>query len=178
MGRQRIPSEAEVRAAFREGEEAVIKLFFETLSKLAERIQNLEDQLAKNSHKSGKPPSRDGYAQGAPRPKSLRKRSRRKSGGQKGHSGETLKAVEKPDFIKVHHVHECQHGGQSLKRRKAIGHEKRQVFDLPNVQMQVTEHRGEIKTCSRCGKETMQSFLRKSAKSCNMAQRSRPSWSI
>ena len=154
----RIPSEAEVRAAFREGEEVVVKLFFETLSRLAERIQKLEDQLAKNSRNSGKPPSSDGYDQGAPRPKSLRKRSRRKSGGQSGHPGETLKAVEKPDFIKVHRVHACQHCGQSLQRRKAIGHEKRQVFDLPKVQMKVTEHRAEIKTCSRCGKETSAPF--------------------
>jgi transposase len=154
----RLPSEAEVRAAFREGEEAVIQLVFETLGKLAERIQNLEDQLAKNSRNSGKPPSSNGYDQPAPRPKSLRTRSRRKSGGQRGHPGETLKAVEKPDFVKVHRVHECQHCGQSLKRRQAIGQEKRQVFDLPKVQMQVTEHRAEIKTCSRCGKESHATF--------------------
>lgn len=154
----RIPSEAEVRMAFREGEEAVVKLFFEALGKLAERMQTLEDQLAKNSRNSGKPPSSDGYDQGAPRPKSLRKRSRRKSGGQRGHPGETLKAVEKPDVINVHRVRACQHCGQSLQRRKATGHEKRQVFDLPKVQMQVTEHRSEIKTCSRCGKETCAPF--------------------
>jgi transposase len=158
MEPQRLPSEAEVRAAFREGEEVVLKLFFETLGKLAERIQKLEDQLAKNSHNSGKPPSSDGYAQGAPRPKSLRKRSRRKSGGQPGHPGETLKVVEKPDFIKVHRVHECQHCGQSLQRRKAMGHEKRQVYDLPKVQLQVTEHRAEIKVCSRCRKESRAAF--------------------
>lgn len=154
----RIPSEAEVRAAFREGEEVVVKLFFETLGRLAERLQNLEDQLAKNSRNSGKPPSSDGYDQGAPRPKSLRKRSRRKSGGQRGHPGETLKVVEKPDFIKVHRVHACQHCGQSLQRRKAMGHERRQVYDLPKVQMKVTEHRAEIKTCSRCGKESHAAF--------------------
>jgi transposase len=154
----RLPSEAEVRAAFREGEEAVIQLFFETLGKLAERIQNLEDQLAKNSRNSGKPPSSDGYDPGAPRPQSLRKRSRRKSGGQRGHPGETLKAVEKPDFITVHRVHACQHCGQSLQRRKAMGQEKRQVYDLPTVQLKVTEHRAEIKTCSRCGKETRAPF--------------------
>ena len=154
----RLPSEVEVRAAFREGEEAVVQLFFKTLGKLAEGIQNLEDQLAKNSRNSGKPPSSDGYEQGAPRPKSLRKRSRRKSGGQRGHPGQTLKAVEKPDWIEVHRVHACGHCGQSLKRRKAMGHEKRQVFDLPKVQMKVTEHRAEIKTCSRCGKETHATF--------------------
>jgi transposase len=138
----------------------VTLLFQTTFLAINERIQKLEDQLAKNSRNSGKPPSSDGYDPGAPRPKSLRKRSRRKSGGQRGHPGETLKAVEKPDFIKVHRVHGCQHCGQSLQRRKAIGHEKRQVFDLPKVQMKVTEHRAEIKTCSRCGKETHASFPR------------------
>jgi transposase len=153
-----IPSEAEIRAAFREGEEVVVKLFFETLGKLAERIQNLEDQLAKNSRNSGKPPSSDGYDQPVPRPKSLRKRSKRKSGGQPGHRGETLKVVAKPDYIKVYRVQGCQHCGQSLQRRKVMGQEKRQVYDLPNVQMKVTEHRAEIKTCSRCGKESRATF--------------------
>lgn len=74
-----------------------------------------------------------------------------KSGWQRGHPGETLKAIEKPDFIKVHHVHEYQHCGQSLQRRKAMGHEKRQVYDLPKVEMKVTEHRAEIKISSRRG---------------------------
>jgi transposase len=159
-----LPSTEEINAAYAEGREAVMLLFQTTMLALAERIQKLEDQLAKNSRNSGKPPSSDGYAQGAPRPKSLRKRSRRKSGGQPGHPGETLKAVEKPDFLKVHRVHACQHCGQSLERRKALGHEKRQVFDLPKVQMQVTEHRAEIKTCSRCGKETHATFPREVSK--------------
>jgi hypothetical protein len=45
----RIPSEAEIRAAYREGEDAVLKLFHDTFSQLAERIQRLEDQIAKDS---------------------------------------------------------------------------------------------------------------------------------
>jgi transposase len=158
MSAIQLPSTEEINAAYEEGREAVILLFQTTMMALAERIQKLEDQLAKNSRNSGKPPSSDGYDQGVPRPKSLRKRSRRKSGGQRGHPGETLKAVEKPDVIKVHRVHACQHCGQSLARRKALGHEKRQVFDLPQVQMKVTEHRAEIKTCSGCGKETRAAF--------------------
>jgi hypothetical protein len=51
----RIPNEAEIRAAYREGEDAVVKLFYETFSKIAERLQKLEDQVAKNS---GNIPSR------------------------------------------------------------------------------------------------------------------------
>jgi len=92
------------------------------------------------------------------RTKSLRKRSRRKSGGQPGHRGETLRAVEKPDYVKVHRVEQCGQCSQSLKRRKASGYEKRQVFDLPKVELQITEHRAEIKTCSCCGKETRAVF--------------------
>lgn len=158
MSSFQLPKEEDVREAYRQGEAVVIALFQTTFLGIVERIRKLEDQLAKNSRNSGKPPSSDGYDQEAPRPKSLRKRSRRKSGGQRGHPGETLKAVEKPDFLNVHRVHECQHCGQSLQRRKASRHEKRQVFDLPNVQMKVTEHRAEIKSCSRCGKETHATF--------------------
>ena len=133
-------------------------LFQTTFLAVVERIQKLEDQLARNSRNSGKPPSSDGYDQPAPRPKSLRKRSRRKSGGQPGHPGETLRMVEKPDIVKVHRVQECQHCGQSLKRRQAVGHERRQVYDLPKVEIQVTEHRAEIKVCSCCGKATQAAF--------------------
>ena len=98
MNSLRLPSEEEINAAYDEGRTAVILLFQTTFLALAERIQKLEDQLAKNSSNSGKPPSSDGYDQPTQRTKSLRKRSRRKSGGQVGHRGETLKAVEKPDF--------------------------------------------------------------------------------
>jgi transposase len=153
-----LPSEKDLRAAYREGEEAVISLFQTTVLLLTERIQKMEDQLAKNSQNSGKPPSSDGYAQPAPR--SLRKRSRRKSGGQVGHRGETLKAVEKPDHVKVHRVEVCQHCHHSLKRWKAVGYDKRQVFDVPPVKIEVTEHRAEIKECPCCSKETRAAFPR------------------
>jgi transposase len=158
MNSVQVPNEEKIREAYRQGDAAVISLFQTTFLVLAERIQKLEDQLAKNSRNSGKPPSSDGYDQPVQRTKSLRKRSKRKSGGQLGHRGETLKAVEKPDYVKVHQVEQCEHCGQSLKRRKAIGYEKRQVFDLPKVEIQVTEHRAEIKTCSCCGKETRAAF--------------------
>jgi len=152
----RLPSEKDIREAYQQGEDAVLALVQTTFTALAERIQKLEDQLAKNSRNSGKPPSSDGYDQPAPR--SLRKRRRRKSGGQVGHPGETLKAVARPDHVKVHRVLACAHCGHSLKRRKALDHEKRQVFDLPQVHIEVTEHRAEIKGCPCCYQETRASF--------------------
>lgn len=138
-----IPSEAEIRAAFRAGEEAVVVLVTETIGKLAQRIQKLEDQLSKDSHNSGKPPSSDGLNK--PTPKSLRKRHGKKSGGQPGHEGHTLKAVAQPDRIEVYPVKRCHHCQASLERVAAQGYEKRQVFDLPKVRMEVTEYQAEIK---------------------------------
>ena len=78
-----LASEAEINVAYDQGRSAVIALIQKRFVALAERIEKLEDQLAKNSSKSGKPPSSDGYEK--PAPKSRRKRSGKKSGGQVGH---------------------------------------------------------------------------------------------
>ena len=56
----RLPSEEEISAVYDQGKEAVIALFYATFRKLVERMQALEDQLAKNSRNSSKPPSSDG----------------------------------------------------------------------------------------------------------------------
>ncbi len=101
----RLPSDEEIGAAYDQGKEAVIALFHQTLGKLAERVQRLEDQIAKNSGNSSKPPSIDGLK----KPKSLRQKRGKKSGGQPGHSGHTLKAVAKPDHIQAHRVKRCCH---------------------------------------------------------------------
>lgn len=41
--------------------------------------------------------------------------------------------------------------GKSLNQVKAHAIEKRQVFDIPVVKIQVTEHQSEVKTCPCCG---------------------------
>jgi len=154
-----LPTEAEVRVAYREGEEAVVEIFRrmnETIIQLIGRIQTLEDQLAKNSNNSSKPPSSDGYQK--PSPKSLRKRHQKKSGGQPGHSGHTLKAVEHPDHIEVHQVRQCLYCHAGLEEVEANSYVKRQVFDVPPVRIEVTEHQVEIKRCPHCGEVNKAAF--------------------
>ena len=112
------------------------------------RVRDLEDQLAKNSCNSSKPPSTDGFKK--PSPKSLRKKGQRNSGGQPGHAGHTLKMVEEPDHTEVHRVEECECCHRSLADHEPDCVEKRQVHDLPPRRLVVTEHQAEIKLCA-CG---------------------------
>src|SRR5471030_2192816 len=67
------------------------------IAALQARNAELERQLGLNSGNSGKPPSSDGLKKKPVRTGSLRERSGRKSGGQKGHPGKTLCRSATPD---------------------------------------------------------------------------------
>ncbi|MDR3576126.1 MAG: IS66 family transposase [Anaerolineaceae bacterium] len=155
----KILSEGEIRAVYQQGEDAVvslIQLLNQNLLLLSERVQALEDQLAKNSRSSGKPPSSDGLSKAAP--KSLRKRHGKKSGGQPGHEGNTLQAVSHPNRVEVRRVLRCKQCQASLEGVAVEATEKRQVFDLPPVRIEVTEHQAEVKRCPHCGEVTRADF--------------------
>ena len=122
---------------------------------LRQRVTELEAQLAKNSSNSGKPPSSDGLAR--PKPKSRRRRTGRRSGGQPGHPGRTLKRVAEPDHLVEHEPGVCRGCGAELVGTALVGIEARQVFDLPAVGVEVTEHRASTRRCP-CGTCTKASF--------------------
>jgi transposase len=152
-------SRDEIRAVYGQGEEAVIALVESLLAQinaLAERVQQLEDRVNKNSGNSGKPPSSDGLAK--PSPKSLRKASGKASGGQPGHEGMRLEMVSEPKHIEVHEISRCPHCETDLSQVEAESYVARQVFDLPPVQREVTEHRAMVKQCPGCGKEVTGEF--------------------
>ena len=115
---------------------------------LTQRVENLESQLAKNSRNSSKPPSSDGYNK--PAPKSQRKKTGKRSGGQKGHSGNTLQQSDQPDVVIAHLPAACAHCGFDLIGTPEHDVERRQVFDIPPVKLQITEHQSVIKQCPCC----------------------------
>jgi len=129
----------------------------EMIASLTARVKELEDRMAKNSRNSSKPPSSDSPVE--PKPKSLRGRSGKEPGGQKGHPGRTLCLVEKPDHVMVHDPEECEGCGGGLAGDEASGYERRQVVDVPPaLALEVTEHRARRKRCSGCGRSTTAVF--------------------
>jgi transposase len=128
---------------------SVIASLQEIIEKLEARVRELEGNQCRNSSNSSKPPSSDmGKVQ---RTKSLRGSSGKKPGGQAGHQGESLAFSAIPDSVIIHTASRCCCCDNSLADVAAGDYECRQVFDIPPIQMQVTEHRAEIKDCPLCG---------------------------
>ncbi len=151
-----------IRAAYRQGEEAVIALVenllqaqADVIGKLESRIKVLEDQVSKDSRNSSKPPSGDGFKK---RTQSLRSPSGRKSGGQAGHPGSTLEWVDEPDEIEQQVIETCQGCGASLVERAIVEWQCAQVHDLVPIEIRVKEHQVAVKRCECCGQRNQAAF--------------------
>ena len=130
---------------------------------LVQRVSDLERSVGLNSGNSSKPPSSDGLkkpsAKENRRTRSQRDTSNRKSGGQPGHKGTTLKQVKNPDKITDHFPPRCQACEAALSPEESIRSAARQVFDLPPPPpLIVTEHRAHTCECHHCGAQTRAAF--------------------
>jgi transposase len=119
---------------------------------LRAQVAELTARLGQSSRNSSKPPSSDSpFAK--PAPKSLRGKSGRKPGGQPGHPGSTLALVANPNTRLRHEPGSCAGCGADLAEAPEVGMERRQVFDLPPMTVQVTEHQLIARRCG-CGATT------------------------
>ena len=127
------------------------------------QITELERQLAmrkRNSTTSSKPPSSDGLAGKQRNRCSQRKKSKRKPGGQPGHTGHERPLVENPDRIEEVLPQECKHCAAALPQgpgalRTDGDMFRRQVVDLPAVILPVvTEYQYPKVVCPCCKKGT------------------------
>ena len=117
-----------------------------TQTRMQAEIDELKAQLNRNSGNSNQPPSSDGF-----------KRNRRSQlptkkghkGGQTGHSGETLRMISEPDLVTLCEPGEC-HCGTPVWVGEGRVIEKRQVFDMPEQRLEVTEYRRVRRHC-QCG---------------------------
>ena len=115
----------------------------------------LRDAAAQNSRNSSRAPSTDRPEK--PQPKSLRKKSGRASGGQPGHPGRTLRMIKNPQRTQIHSLRKCG-CGKDLSQEPVREFERRQVFDLPPLRLECTEHQAEIKDCRSCGQTCRAEF--------------------
>jgi len=149
LGKRLVDLEAEVVRLQAE----VVRLQAEVARLLAENDE-LRRRLEMNSQNSHKPPSSDGYRKKRIQP-ALPKGKKRAPGGQVGHKGKTLRQVEKADKVEIHLPKQCCLCERVIAADEA--HEvvsKRQVFDLPEPKLEVTEHRlGQVECCGQpqCG---------------------------
>jgi transposase len=138
----------------------LVKILFARVEALesenaALRAENAElrSRLNLNSKNSHKPPSSDGLSKKPGLPKGPPK----KSGGQFGHKGKTLKMVDTPDDVVVHHVATCPCCSKIFSPADVVEVvQRRQVFDIPAPSMEVTEHQLGVVVC--CGKQHLGGF--------------------
>jgi len=126
----------------------------EQVQALLARVQALGARLAsahKDSHNSSKPPSSDGLGR---KTKSLREKGGKKRGGQPGHPGHRVSLIATPDAVETHRPSQCGTCQRELPGDAPSWVERRQVQELPPIQLQVTEHQILHVRCPTCGATT------------------------
>lgn len=118
-------------------------------AKVALLLAELSKQkLSKDSSNSHNPPSQDKYS--AKVRQSLRKKSKRKTGGQSGHKGHHLELVATPTINHDLKSDYCQQCGQDLRSEAVHLVSKRQVIDIPPIEPIYTQYSQYGCQCPNC----------------------------
>lgn len=119
------------------------------------RDLQIEIQLLKNGRKSDTSSTPGSQDYGRSNKYNLREKSDRKSGGQIGHKGSSLKMVEKPDETKKHIPGYCkQCGGEFGADTVFEIHQRKQEVVIPPIKARFIEHQSYRCTCSKCNTQT------------------------
>ena len=124
---------------------------------LESKLADLEERLGRNPRNSSMPPSAEGFSKPPAPSRAERRAAARKQGKQPGAPGKHLAQVTDPDQVIHHAPPSCSSCGADLDGAEMVDYERRQVFELPEIRLVVTEHIAERRRC-RCGCTTKADF--------------------
>jgi len=127
------------------------------IAELRRRVADLEERLGRTPRNSSMPPSAELFTKPPAPSRAERRAAGRKQGKQPGAPGKHLAQVADPDVVVTHAPEACSSCGSGLEDAEVVDVESRQVFDLPEIRLFVTEHMAERRRCS-CGATTKASF--------------------
>jgi transposase len=124
---------------------------------LESTVADLQERQGRNPRNSSMPPSAEGFSKPPAPSRAERRAAQRKAGKQPGAEGKHLARVAEPDDVIAHVPGACRSCGADLGDAEVVGTERRQVFDVPEIRLHVTEHVAERRRCA-CRCETKAAF--------------------
>ena len=131
----------------------IIMLQQSTIEEQAKVIKELMSRLNMNSGNSSKPPSSDAFKK--PKPKSLRIKSGKKPGGQKGHKGHGFKLPEYVDDVVEAAPSSCGGCGCDLRQENGKVASSRYEMDIPEIVLRTVRIDQVQKDCPGCGERNL-----------------------
>lgn len=130
----------------------ISKKEYERLLALEAMVVQLQEEirLLKNGKKSNTSHTSPSHDIGRSNSQSLREKSGKKSGGQKGHEGHTLQLSDAPDEILHYTPDFCERCATPLASAVSTLSERKQELVIPPIKVRCVEHRSYSITC-RCG---------------------------
>ncbi len=118
-----------------------------TIEQMQAQMTAVTARLNQDSHNSRKPPASDGFKR-RPHQRATRER---KPGGQAEHPGATLRRQDRVDQVVVHRPTQCQGCQHLLTTVTGTVVETRQVQELPESRLVMTDHQVAAVPCPGCG---------------------------